>query len=67
MDDEVVTLEVAKELKENGFNKPTHYYYLDSDLPFLKSGLKRVKMGKRRVNHNKYDEFIYSAPKQDEL
>ena len=64
---EVVTLEVAKQLKENGFNKPTHYYYLDKDLHFSKKGLKRVKMDKRRMNHNKYDEFIYSAPTEKEL
>lgn len=66
-DDDVVTLEKAKELKKLGFNKPTYYYYLDKDLTFVKKGLKRVKLGKRRMNHNKYDEFIYSAPTKKEI
>lgn len=64
---EVVDLETAKKLKLKGFNKPTHHYWLDKDLPFVKKGLKRVKLEDRRMNHNKYDEFIYSAPTKDEL
>jgi hypothetical protein len=40
---------------------------LDVELSFVKPELKRVKLNKRRMNHNKYDDFIYSAPKQDEL
>lgn len=64
---EVVDLETAKRLKLKGFNKPTRHYWLDKDLPFVKKGLKRVKLEDRLVNHNKYNEFIYSAPTKDEL
>ena len=64
---DVVSLEVAKQLKKDGFNLPTYHYYLDEDLPFVEKGLKRVKLVHRRMNHNKYDEFIYSAPTQKEL
>jgi hypothetical protein len=63
----VVTLETAKKLKEAGFNLPTHYYYNDGVIPFVSKGLKRVKLGTRRINHNKYDDFIYSAPNKREV
>lgn len=66
-ENDIVTLESAKTLKELGFDKPTHHYYLDKDIPFVKKGLKRVKMEARRMNHNKYDSFIYSAPTKEEL
>lgn len=65
--EEVVDLETAKYLKTEGFNIPTYHYWLDKDLPFVNKGLKRVKYGKRRMNHNKYDEFIYSAPTKEEV
>jgi len=64
---DVAPLELAKQLKKRGFDKPTHHYWLDKDLTFVKKGLKRVKAGKRRMNHNKYDDFIYSAPTKDEM
>ena len=64
---DVVDLKTAKYLKQLGFNKPTHWYWLDKDLQFVNRGLKRVKMDKRRMNHNRYDEFIYSAPTRGEL
>ena len=57
----LVNLELAKRLKEEGYSKPTEYYYLDKDLPFLSKGLKRTKNGEK-MNHNAYDDFIYSAP-----
>lgn len=64
----LVTLESAKKLKEEGFNKPSHYFYLDKDdLPGVNKGLKRVKYGERRMNHNNTDAFIYSAPTKEEL
>ncbi len=56
-----VHLELAKRLKLEGYSKPTLFYYQDKDLPYSKSGLKRVK-NNDELNHNKYDEFIYSAP-----
>lgn len=64
---DVVDLDSAKYLKLNGFNSPTHYYWLDTDLQFVDKGLKRVKQGSRRMNHNNYDEFIYSAPTKDDV
>jgi hypothetical protein len=63
----VVDLETAKHLKKVGFDKPTHWYWQDKTLTFVEKGLKRVKYGKRQMNHNKYDEWIYSAPTQDEV
>ena len=64
---DVVDLETAKCIKKLGFDKPTHWYWQDKTLPFVEKGLKRVKYNKRRMNHNKYDEWIYSAPTRDEL
>lgn len=49
-DTTVAVLETAKYLKNKGVYK----------------GLKRVKYKQRRMNHNKYDEFIYSAPTQEQ-
>ncbi len=66
-DTDIVTLDTAKYLKQHGFNLATHHYYLDKNLSFVEKGLKRVKMGKRRMNHNKYDDFIYSAPTRKEF
>jgi len=64
---DVVDLETAKYIKKFGFDKPTHWYWQDKSLPFVEKGLKRVKYKQRRRNHNKYDEWIYSAPTRDEL
>lgn len=63
---DVVDLPTAKFIKEHGFDKPTHYYYVDGNVSYVKNGLKRVKMNQRRMNHNKYDDFIYSAPTKEE-
>jgi len=65
--DNVVDLNTSKYLKSVGYNKPSHWYWLDKDLSFVEKGLKRVKIHKRRMNHNKYDEFIYSAPTKNEV
>lgn len=64
--DEIVSLETAKLLKNKGFSKPTEFFYLDRDLPFVKKGLKCVKFDKRKINHNRFDSFIYSAPLQED-
>lgn len=64
---DVVDLETAKCIKKLGFNKPTHWYWQDKTLPFVEKGLKRVKLNQRRMDHNKYDEWIYSAPTRDEF
>ena len=65
--EEIINLEGAKLLKHLGYNKPSHWYWQDKSLSFVSEGLKRVKQGKRRMNHNKYDEWIYSAPTMDEV
>lgn len=65
MELEVVNLAIAKQLKERGFSTPTEYYYLDRDLPFVDQGLKCTK-NNEKINHNQYDEFIYSAPTFDQ-
>jgi hypothetical protein len=57
----IVSLEIAKTLKAEGFKKPTTFFYLDKDLSFNPKGLKHMKNG-AKLNHNKYDEFVYSAP-----
>jgi hypothetical protein len=57
----IVSLEIAKAIKSEGFKKPTNAYYQDKDLAFCEKGLKFMKNGKT-LNHNKYDSFIYSAP-----
>lgn len=59
--DLVVDLETAKKLKSQGYSDPTEYYYLDKDLPRCPKGLKKTKNGEK-INHNGFDEFIYSAP-----
>jgi len=62
----VVSLEDALYAKANGFSKPTYHYYTLIDLPYSKKGLKRVKAGRRRANHNKLKgHIICSAPQQD--
>jgi hypothetical protein len=57
----LVDLEMAKSLKEKGYDKPCEYYFLDKDVPYVEKGLKKTKNGEL-LNHNAYDEFIYSAP-----
>jgi hypothetical protein len=56
-----VNLELAKILKKEGYKKTCEFYWQDRDLSFSISGLKKTKNGKK-MNHNKYDDFIYSAP-----
>ena len=65
--EEIINLEGAKLLKHLGYNKPSHWYWQDKTLPYVEKGLKRVKYKQRRRNHNKYDEWIYSAPTMDEV
>lgn len=62
---DIIDLNIAKRLKRNGFNVPTKYFYLDKKLSFVEPGLKWVKEGERNMNHNRYDDFIYSAPTKE--
>jgi hypothetical protein len=57
----IVSLEEAKKIKAEGFKRPTEFYYQDIELPYSPAGLKKMKNGKR-LNHNKFHDFIYSAP-----
>ncbi len=57
----LVDLELAKRLKAEGYWRPCEYFWQDRDLSFSPSGLKKTKNGKK-MNHNNYDDFIYSAP-----
>ena len=61
MNQKPVDLEIAKQLKQEGYCKPCEYFYQDKELPFSPKGLKRTKNGEK-MNHNAYDDFIYSAP-----
>lgn len=61
LSENVVSLEVAKLLKSRGFTKKCKFFYQDIDLPYSPKGLKHCKNG-LTLNHNKYDECIYSAP-----
>jgi len=58
---DLVDLELAKRLKEEGYSIPTQYYYQDKDLPYSSKGLKKMK-NDEKLNHNSFDDFIYSAP-----
>ena len=58
---EPVSLELAIRLKAEGFSLPTVHFYQNKVLPFNPKGLKSSKNGEK-LDHNKYDDFIYSAP-----
>lgn len=57
----VVDLDSAKRLRRLGFDIPTSMYYQDMELPYSKAGLRVVKNGKK-INHNSFDDFLFSAP-----
>lgn len=59
--EKLVDLELAKKLKKEGYNTPCEYFYQYKNLPYSSAGLKRTKNGEI-INHNQYDDFIYSAP-----
>lgn len=61
LDSSPVDFFTAVEIKDAGYSIPCEYFYLDKELTFVKRGLKAVKNG-RRMNHNRFDEFTYSAP-----
>lgn len=61
MENNLVPLDMAKQLKSEGYHKPCKYFYQDKDLPHSPKGLKCCK-NNDKLNHNKYEEFIYSAP-----
>lgn len=64
---DVVDLATAKYIKTLGYNIPSYWYWRDGTIPFVKNGLFRIKYKSRRMNHNRYDEWIYSAPTRDEV
>ena len=61
------TLEFSKVLKEIGFNKKVRAYWLDKELPHTKKGLRISTKREAFINHNAFDEFIYSAPTKEEV
>lgn len=60
---EPVSLEQAKLLKSLGYKKPCYFYYVDTDVPYVPRGMRNSE---RRMNHNRYDNFVYSAPDKND-
>jgi hypothetical protein len=63
----VVTLETAKQLKSNGFDVPTNFYFVDEKSTESDSGKYLLRCGKGRDNHNRRGREFYSAPSSVEL
>jgi hypothetical protein len=63
----VVTLDTAKQLKRDGFDLPTHFYYVDEKSTESDSGKYLLRCGKGRDNHNRKGREFYSAPSSVEL
>jgi hypothetical protein len=61
----VVTLEAAKQLKSNGFDVPTNFYFVDEKS--TESGKYLLRCGKGRDDHNRRGREFYSAPSSVEL
>jgi len=62
----LISLEEAKKLKQNGYKIPCECYYLDESLLFVSKGAYSTK-NKKKINHNKFDRFTYSAPFRKDL
>jgi hypothetical protein len=63
----VVTLESAKQLKSDGFDVPTNFYFVDEKSTESDSGKYLLRCGKGRDNHNRKGREFYSAPSSVEL
>ncbi len=63
----VVTLDTAKQLKMDGFNLPTNFYYVDEKSYEGGSAKVVLRCGKGRDNHNRKGREFYSAPSSVEL
>jgi hypothetical protein len=63
----VVTLETAKQLKSDGFDVPTNFYFVDEKSTETDSGKYLLRCGKGRDNHNRKGREFYSAPSSVEL
>lgn len=61
---EIVDLQSAKYLKKIGYNFSSNWYWQDKDVPYVKAGLKHTTAV---LNHNDYDEWIYSAPTKEDI
>lgn len=60
-----VTLEEAKKLKALGYSEKCYWYYVDRvDIPNVTAGLKYDN--EHFINHNEFDEFVYSAPSKSD-
>lgn len=62
--DSIVDIDTAKRLRAQGFDQPTNLFYQDIDLPNLPAGLRAMK-GDDELNHNAFDEFLFSAPTKE--
>lgn len=58
-----VTLEEAKRLKMFGYSEVSYAYYVDADIPHVQRGM---RFGDEPMNHNNFDDFIYSAPSKND-
>jgi hypothetical protein len=63
----VVTLDTAKQLKTDGFNEPTNFYYIYENSYEGGSGKVVLRCGKGRYNYNSKSGEVYSAPSRTEL
>jgi hypothetical protein len=63
----VVTLETAKQLKSDGFDVPTNFYFVDEKSTESDSGKYLLRCGKGRDDHNRRGREFYSAPSSVEL
>nr|DAS23870.1 MAG TPA: hypothetical protein [Caudoviricetes sp.] len=70
----LVPIEIAKELKEIGFNEPCHFYYQNDYSEYLKAGdpdkyhiiSDSLTANRKNANHNKSDIAI-SAPTWEQV
>lgn len=65
-DGEPISLKLAKFLKKIGYRDKCEFFYQDIDLPFVPRGRYKEK-NDGILNHNKYDSFIYSAPRKEQV
>ena len=63
----VVTLDTAKQLKTDGFNNPTNFYYIYESSYEGGSGKVVLRCGTGRNNYNSKSGEVYSAPSRTEL
>lgn len=58
---EIADLNSSLYLKSIGFDKPTIFYFVIGDIPYVEKGLHYIKMRDKKINHNNYELHV-SAP-----